>query len=136
MVEVDRLQIQGRLLARSADYDAAAKVLKFLIMMLGSHLWTELNKLLMDSLKFMADQFIESAGLTFVAYHGRNYSKVIEVVQLKERIETAILNLRQNAGSLANEEISRWIRKPWEIYTSNGALKQALGNPSTHPMEH
>ncbi|KAK4762740.1 hypothetical protein SAY86_008508 [Trapa natans] len=83
--------------------------------MLGSPLWTELNKLLKDYLKFMDDHFRESADLTFVAYRDRNYSKVIEFVQFKERlqkssqymitrIETSILDLKQNAGNLVDEE--------------------------------
>jgi len=44
--------------------------------MLVSPLWTELNSLLKDYLKFMDDHFRESADLTFLAYHHKNYSKV------------------------------------------------------------
>lgn len=44
--------------------------------MLVSPLWTELNNLLKDYLKFMDDHFRESADLTFLAYRHRNYSKV------------------------------------------------------------
>lgn len=45
--------------------------------MLVSPLWTDLNNLLQDYLKFMDDYFRESADLTFLAYRHRNYSKVI-----------------------------------------------------------
>ncbi|KAG5090700.1 hypothetical protein JHK82_049478 [Glycine max] len=44
--------------------------------MLVSPLWTELNNLLKDYLKFMDDHFRESADLTFLAYRHRNYSKI------------------------------------------------------------
>jgi hypothetical protein len=44
--------------------------------MLVSPLWIELNSLLKDYLKFMDDHFRESADLTFLAYHHKNYSKV------------------------------------------------------------
>lgn len=44
--------------------------------MLVSPLWTDLNNLLKDYLKFMDDHLRESADLTFLAYRHRNYSKV------------------------------------------------------------
>lgn len=44
--------------------------------MLVSPLWSELNGLLKDYLKFMDDHFRESADLTSLAYHHKNYSKV------------------------------------------------------------
>lgn len=83
--------------------------------MLVSPLWTELNNLLKDYLKFMDDHFRESADLTFLAYRHRNYSKVIEFVQFKERlqhsdqylmarVETPILQLKQNADYIEKEE--------------------------------
>ncbi|KAF8018754.1 hypothetical protein BT93_H3607 [Corymbia citriodora subsp. variegata] len=83
--------------------------------MLGSPLWMDLNTLLRDYLKFMDDHFKESADLTFLAYRHRNYSKAIEFVQFKERlqnsnqyllagIESAILELKQNAGNIDEEE--------------------------------
>ncbi|KAH1225724.1 N-terminal acetyltransferase B complex auxiliary subunit NAA25 [Glycine max] len=83
--------------------------------MLVSPLWTELNHLLKDYLKFMDDHFRESADLTFLAYRHRNYSKVIEFVQFKDRlqhssqylvarVETPILQLKQNADNIEEEE--------------------------------
>ncbi|XP_020221131.1 N-terminal acetyltransferase B complex auxiliary subunit NAA25 [Cajanus cajan] len=83
--------------------------------MLVSPLWTELNNLLKDYLRFMDDHFRESADLTFLAYRHRNYSKVIEFVQFKDRlqhssqylvarVETPILQLKQNADNLEDEE--------------------------------
>ncbi|XP_071917307.1 N-terminal acetyltransferase B complex auxiliary subunit NAA25 isoform X3 [Coffea arabica] len=86
--------------------------------MLASPLWSDLNDLLRDYLKFMDDHFRESADLTFLAYRHRNYSKVIEFVQFKERlqrssqylvakIEAPILQLKQNANSIQEEEIKQ-----------------------------
>ncbi|GAV58667.1 NatB_MDM20 domain-containing protein/TPR_9 domain-containing protein [Cephalotus follicularis] len=83
--------------------------------MLESPLWVELNNLLKDYLKFMDDHFRESADLTFLAYRHRNYSKVIEFVQFKERlqrsnqylvarVEAPILQLKQNADNIEEEE--------------------------------
>lgn len=83
--------------------------------MLVSPLWTELNNLLKDYLKFMDDHFRESADLTFLAYHHKNYSKIIEFVQFKDRlqrssqylvtrVETPILQLKQNADNIEDEE--------------------------------
>ncbi|KAJ6693397.1 hypothetical protein OIU85_004192 [Salix viminalis] len=83
--------------------------------MLASPLWGDLNNLLKDYLKFMDDHFRESADLTFLAYRHRNYSKVIEFVQFKERlqrsnqylvarVETSVLQLKQNADNIEEEE--------------------------------
>ncbi|XP_008232050.1 PREDICTED: phagocyte signaling-impaired protein [Prunus mume] len=83
--------------------------------MLMSPLWTDLNNLLKDYLKFMDDHLRESADLTFLAYRHRNYSKVIEFVQFKERlqhsnqylmarVEAPILLLKQNADNIEDEE--------------------------------
>ncbi|XP_062086683.1 N-terminal acetyltransferase B complex auxiliary subunit NAA25 isoform X2 [Humulus lupulus] len=83
--------------------------------MLVSPLWVDLNNLLQDYLKFMDDYFRESADLTFLAYRHRNYSKVIEFVQFKERlqhsnqylvarVEASILQLKQNADNIEEEE--------------------------------
>ena len=44
--------------------------------MLVSPLWVDLNDVLKDYLKYMDDHLKESADLTSVAYHHRNYSKV------------------------------------------------------------
>ncbi|KAJ4839804.1 hypothetical protein Tsubulata_032010 [Turnera subulata] len=84
--------------------------------MLVSPLWADLNNLLRDYLRFMDDHFRESADLTFLAYRHRNYSKVIEFVQFKERlqrsnqyllakVEAPILQLKQNADNLEEEEV-------------------------------
>ncbi|KAJ6763727.1 N-TERMINAL ACETYLTRANSFERASE-RELATED [Salix purpurea] len=83
--------------------------------MLASPLWGDLNNLLKDYLKFMDDHFRESADLTFLAYRHRNYSKVIEFVQFKERlqrsnqylvarVETSVLQLKQKADNIEEEE--------------------------------
>lgn len=83
--------------------------------MLTYPLWNDLSDLLKDYLKFMDAHFRESADLTFLAYRHRNYSKVIEFVQFKERlqrssqyllakIEAPILLLKQNADSIEKEE--------------------------------
>ncbi|XP_057487729.1 N-terminal acetyltransferase B complex auxiliary subunit NAA25-like isoform X1 [Actinidia eriantha] len=83
--------------------------------MLISPLWVDLGELLRDYLKFMDDHFRESADLTFLAYRHRNYSKVIEFVQFKERlqrssqylmakIEAPILLIKQNADNIEEEE--------------------------------
>uniref|UniRef100_A0A7C9ARA7 Phagocyte signaling-impaired protein n=1 Tax=Opuntia streptacantha TaxID=393608 RepID=A0A7C9ARA7_OPUST len=84
--------------------------------MLASPLWEDLNDLLRDYLKFMDDYLRESADLTFLAYRHRNYSKVIEFVQFKERLEhsnqyliarleSAILRLKEKADSINEEEL-------------------------------
>ncbi|KAL0370730.1 UNVERIFIED_CONTAM: N-terminal acetyltransferase B complex auxiliary subunit NAA25 [Sesamum angustifolium] len=63
----------------------------------------------------MDDHFRESADLTFLAYRHRNYSKVIEFVQFKERlqrsshylmakIEAPILQLKQNSNNIDEVE--------------------------------
>ncbi|KAH1066699.1 hypothetical protein J1N35_031686 [Gossypium stocksii] len=83
--------------------------------MLASPLWADLSNLLKDYLKFMDDHFRESADLTFLAYRHRNYSKVIEFVQFKERlqhsnqflvarVEAPILQLKQSADNIEEEE--------------------------------
>lgn len=83
--------------------------------MLVSPLWVDLSNLLKDYLKFMDDHFREFAELAFLAYRHRNYSKVIEFVQFKERlqhssqylvakVEEAVLQLKQHAHSIEEEE--------------------------------
>lgn len=83
--------------------------------MLASPLWPDLNNLLCEYLRFMDDHFRESADLTFLAYRHRNYSKVIEFVQFKERlqrssqylmakIELPILQLKQSSLKIEEEE--------------------------------
>ncbi|KAB2028652.1 hypothetical protein ES319_D05G111100v1 [Gossypium barbadense] len=83
--------------------------------MLASPLWADLSNLLKDYLKFMDDHFRESADLTFLAYRHRNYFKVIEFVQFKERlqhsnqylvarVEAPILQLKQSADNIEQEE--------------------------------
>nr|XP_016456815.1 PREDICTED: phagocyte signaling-impaired protein-like isoform X3 [Nicotiana tabacum] len=83
--------------------------------MLSSPLWADSTDILRDYLRFMDDHFRESADLTFLAYRHRSYSKVIEFVQFKERlqqssqylmakIETPILQLKQKANNIEEEE--------------------------------
>ncbi|ONK62700.1 uncharacterized protein A4U43_C07F7050 [Asparagus officinalis] len=83
--------------------------------MLGSPLLSEAADLLQEYLKFMDDHFREAADLTFLAYRHRNYSKVIEFVQFKERLqhsyqylmaklEASILQLKQKADNIEEVE--------------------------------
>ncbi|KAL0434868.1 UNVERIFIED_CONTAM: N-terminal acetyltransferase B complex auxiliary subunit NAA25 [Sesamum radiatum] len=83
--------------------------------MVASPLWADLSDLLREYLKFMDDHFRESADLTFLAYRHRNYSKVIEFVQFKERlqrssqylmakIEAPLLQLKQNSNNIEEVE--------------------------------
>ncbi|CAH9109432.1 unnamed protein product [Cuscuta epithymum] len=83
--------------------------------MLTSPLWADTSDVLRRYLNFMDDHLKESADLTFLAYRHRNYSKAIEFVQFKERlqrssqyvmakIEATILQMKQNANSIEGEE--------------------------------
>ncbi|CAA7398214.1 unnamed protein product [Spirodela intermedia] len=83
--------------------------------MLKSSLWPELSVLMREYLKFMDDYMREAADLTFVAYRHRNYSKAVEFVLFKEKlqnsaqyltvkIETSILQLKQKADNLEEVE--------------------------------
>ncbi|KAI7742863.1 hypothetical protein M8C21_027876 [Ambrosia artemisiifolia] len=83
--------------------------------MLTSSLLVDINDLLKGYIRFMEDHFRESADLTFLAYRHRNYSKVIEFVQFKERlqrsnqyltakIEGSILQLKRKANSIEEAE--------------------------------
>lgn len=80
-----------------------------------SPLWEELNNYLTDYLKFMDEHLRESANLTFLAYGHRTYTKAIEFVQFKQRLqlsnqylivrlEVPNLQLRQNADKIEDEE--------------------------------
>ncbi|KAK9168029.1 hypothetical protein Syun_000169 [Stephania yunnanensis] len=84
--------------------------------LLTSPLWCDLSDLLKGYIKFMDDHFKESADLTFLSYRHRNYSKVIEFVQFKEKLEHShqylramleahILQLKQKADSIEEEEL-------------------------------
>ncbi|MCD7458916.1 N-alpha-acetyltransferase 25, NatB auxiliary subunit [Datura stramonium] len=83
--------------------------------MLASPFWADSTEILRDYLKFMDDHFRESADLTFLAYRHRSYSKVVEFVQFKERlqqssqylmakIEIPILQLKQKADNIEEGE--------------------------------
>ncbi|XP_047252828.1 N-terminal acetyltransferase B complex auxiliary subunit NAA25 [Capsicum annuum] len=83
--------------------------------MLASPLLADSTDILRDYLRFMDDQFRESADLTFLAYRHRSYSKVVEFVQFKERlqqssqylmakIEIPILQLKQKANNIEEVE--------------------------------
>ncbi|KAG0498549.1 hypothetical protein HPP92_002844 [Vanilla planifolia] len=80
-----------------------------------SPLWAETSALLKDYLKFMDDYLREASDLTFLAYRHRNYSKVVEFVQFKERLEHSnqylsariqywILQLKQKMDSIDQTE--------------------------------
>ncbi|KAL4189567.1 hypothetical protein AMTRI_Chr08g207790 [Amborella trichopoda] len=79
--------------------------------MLLSPLWSDLSDLLKEYLKFLDDHFREAADLAFLAYRHRNYSKVIEFVRFRERlqqsyqylsakVEDSILQLKQKADNI------------------------------------
>ncbi|XP_078445054.1 tetratricopeptide repeat (TPR)-like superfamily protein isoform X2 [Wolffia australiana] len=83
--------------------------------MLKSTHWVELSLFLSNYLKFMDDYMREAADHTFLAYRHRNYTKVVEFVQFKEKlqnsvqyllakVETSILELKQKAGNLEETE--------------------------------
>ncbi|KAF0910438.1 hypothetical protein E2562_002903 [Oryza meyeriana var. granulata] len=83
--------------------------------MLNSPLLQQTADLVKDYLKFMDDHLKESADLTCLAYRHRTYSKVIEFVQFKERLQhsmqylsvrsdSIILSLKQKAESLEEVE--------------------------------
>ncbi|XP_006654275.2 N-terminal acetyltransferase B complex auxiliary subunit NAA25 [Oryza brachyantha] len=83
--------------------------------MLSSPLLQQTADLVKDYLKFMDDHLKESADLTCLAYRHRTYSKVIEFVQFKERLQhsmqylsmrsdSIILSLKQKAESLEEVE--------------------------------
>ncbi|KAK1428263.1 hypothetical protein QVD17_17093 [Tagetes erecta] len=83
--------------------------------MLTSTLLVDISDVMKGYLKFMDDHFKESADLTFLAYRHRNYSKVIEIVQFKERlqqsnqyltakVESSILQLKRKANSIEEAE--------------------------------
>ncbi|PIM98433.1 Mitochondrial inheritance and actin cytoskeleton organization protein [Handroanthus impetiginosus] len=83
--------------------------------MLGSPLWADSSNLLSEYLKFMDDHLREHADLTFLTYRHKNYSKVIEFVQFKDKlqrssqylmakIESSILQLKQNSDNIDEEE--------------------------------
>ncbi|KAI5079570.1 hypothetical protein GOP47_0005049 [Adiantum capillus-veneris] len=52
-----------------------------------SMLWSELETMLSDTVKFHKDYAKEAADLTIVAYRNCNYSKVLEFVQFKNRLQ-------------------------------------------------
>eukprot|EP01018_Ginkgo_biloba_P000164 Gb_27006 [translate_table: standard] len=83
--------------------------------LLSSPLWSELNNFMKEYLRFHEDHMKETADLTFLVYRHCNYSKVLEFVKFRERlqksyhyllvrIETAILQLKQKANNLEEAE--------------------------------
>lgn len=83
--------------------------------MLSSPFLQQTASLVKDYLKFMDDHLKESADLTCLAYRHRTYSKVIEFVQFKNRLQrsmqylavksdSVILSLKQNSESLEEVE--------------------------------
>ncbi|KAL6865074.1 hypothetical protein ACP4OV_016225 [Aristida adscensionis] len=84
--------------------------------MLNSPFLQQAADLVKDYLKFMDDHLKESADLTCLAYRHRTYSKVIEFVQFKDRLQNSmqylsvrsdsmILHLKQKAESLEEVEL-------------------------------
>eukprot|EP00250_Pteridium_aquilinum_P011770 c20295_g1_i2 orf=219-2018(-) len=82
-----------------------------LIPLMRSMLWPELSSMLSETLKFHEDYTKEAADLVIVAYRHCNYSKVLEFVQFKDRlqhshnllltkVEGSILQISQMAGAL------------------------------------
>lgn len=83
--------------------------------LLSSPLWSELNSMMKEYLKFHEDYMKEAADLTFLAYRHCNYSKVVEFVKFRERlgnshhfflvrIESTLLELKQKADNLDEVE--------------------------------
>lgn len=83
--------------------------------MLNSPFLQHASDLVRDYLKFMDDHLKESADLTCLAYRHRTYSKVIEFVQFKDRLQrsmqylsvksdSVMLHLKQKAESLDEVE--------------------------------
>lgn len=83
--------------------------------MLVSPLWDNLNDLLGSYIGFMDEFLVESAEMSIFTYRHKSYTKVVEFVQFKQRleqssqylvakIESAILKLKQNAGSVQAAE--------------------------------
>jgi N-terminal acetyltransferase B complex non-catalytic subunit len=83
--------------------------------MLNSPFLQHAADLVKDYLKFMDDHLKESADLTCLAYRHRTYSKVIEFVQFKDRLQrsmqylsvksdSVMLHLKQKADSLDEVE--------------------------------
>ncbi|WVZ98055.1 hypothetical protein U9M48_043538 [Paspalum notatum var. saurae] len=83
--------------------------------MLNSPFLQHAADLVKDYLKFMDDHLKESADLTCLAYRHRTYSKVIEFVQFKDRLQrsmqylsvksdSVMLHLKQKAESLEEVE--------------------------------
>lgn len=82
-----------------------------LIPLMRSMLWSELDSMLGETVKFHEDYAKEAADIVIVAYRHCNYSKVLEFVQFKDRlqhshnlllskVEGSILQLSQKAGAL------------------------------------
>lgn len=82
-----------------------------LIPLMRSMLWSELDSLLGETVKFHEDYAKEAADIVIIAYRHCNYSKVLEFVQFKDRLqhshnlllskaEGSILQLSQKAGAL------------------------------------
>lgn len=55
--------------------------------LIKSTLWSELDSLMKDMIKFYDDYLKEAGDLAILAYRHCNYSKVLEFVQFKERIQ-------------------------------------------------
>ncbi|KAL3849684.1 hypothetical protein ACJIZ3_011566 [Penstemon smallii] len=83
--------------------------------LLSSPLWKQSKNILTECLKFTEHHVHELAGLTCIAYRDGSYSKVIEFVQFKERlqrssqyvmakIEEPILRLKKSSNNIDEEE--------------------------------
>ncbi|KAL3691655.1 hypothetical protein R1sor_005306 [Riccia sorocarpa] len=85
--------------------------------LLASTRWADLQGLLKDGIKFYENHQTESADLTILAYNHSTYSKVLEFVEFKERLErshqrlvfrseAAMLSLKEHANSLEELELA------------------------------
>ncbi|KAG6541822.1 hypothetical protein Mapa_016838 [Marchantia paleacea] len=85
--------------------------------LLSSTRWSDLQNLLKDGTKFYDNHQSESADLTILAYNHSTYSKVLEFVEFKERLErshqrlvfrseASIFLLKLRAESLEDVELS------------------------------
>ncbi|XP_026441543.1 N-terminal acetyltransferase B complex auxiliary subunit NAA25-like isoform X1 [Papaver somniferum] len=79
-------------------------------MLLSTH-WADLAEILHGYISFMEDHFKESPDFIFLAYRHRNYTKAVEFVQFRERlershqylmskVESSVLKIKQTADNI------------------------------------
>jgi N-terminal acetyltransferase B complex non-catalytic subunit len=68
------------------EHNARVNVASNVSPLLSSPLWSELNSIMKEYLKFHEDYMKEATDLTFLAYRHCNYSKVVEFVKHRVRL--------------------------------------------------